>query len=605
LTNAHNYIVGNAASGGWAGYAFPELPSPVKLHSHLAGQITPSSRPVLQFDGNSAHSSGFWWLNGGLVYVGGKLYHDADTDLLTYNPGRQDPARSTCLSEPCALRASCNCPPSHQGWTRFTNTKVFLGRGVGISHWGSTPEIIGYEAHDVGLSASILGLGYIHDALVRCRTGAHLQLPCDDCDAEQVLAWGMAGSGFEWYDTGQSHIVSRVTFRNCGVRSGDDDGEMSGCGDGDKGCLPLSSVWLLLTHSDEHVPEFMQATSGISYESCGLRYRFKDYIVDRGDVHGNGLNSTVSARLQSWYDADGSASGLGVPTIIGSAVQDAAEWWQLDGQCSRASGAPLWLCSARQGLRQVGSLNMRWAGQPSGLGSTHCANGDPIGVPCTPVGFVKHWGSRYGRGLGAALPITLNAELSGALGGSGWHVRFMNGATPRSLVIERVQVPYDTKLVLSIAYPADATVSSITAGVPSWCDRWAGSDRQCSETFSSLSTVAAVRASEGNTFHFSEGLLTLRIVQPPTDRTGSPAWAIPVNPAGAFERDGIRITRLSWNPTLTILVDCEGSDDFCEGAAVLSEPAACPDGYTQHAYDLCCASEDGPCIDPDGAPASQ
>ena len=98
----------------------------------------------------------------------------------------------------------------------------------------------------------------------------------------------MAGSGFEWYDTGQSHIVTRVTFRNCGVHpaddgvhsaddgvhSADDDGVHSaddggsvqgaetsaGCGDGDKGCLPTSSVWLLLTHSDEHVPEFMQVS---------------------------------------------------------------------------------------------------------------------------------------------------------------------------------------------------------------------------------------------------------------------------------------------------------------------------------------------------------
>ena len=166
-------------------------------------------------------------------------------------------------------------------------------------------------------------------------------------------------------------------------------------------------------------------------------------------------------------------------------------------------------------------------------------------------------------------------------------------------------MPYDTKLVLSIAYPLTARVSSVIAAVPSWCHPWAGSDRQCSETFSPVGTVAAVRASEGNTFHFSEGVLTLRIVQPPTDRTGSPAWIVPVSPAGVFERDGIRITQFSWNPTLTITADCAGSGDFCEGAAVLSEPAACPDGYTQHAYDLCCASEDGPCIDPDGAPASR
>jgi hypothetical protein len=64
-------------------------------------------------------------------------------------------------------------------------TKVFLSKGVGVSNWGDRPEIVGFEAHDVALSASILGEGYIHNALVRCRTGSALQVPCSDgneCD---------------------------------------------------------------------------------------------------------------------------------------------------------------------------------------------------------------------------------------------------------------------------------------------------------------------------------------------------------------------------------------------------------------------------------------
>ena len=31
ITNPYNDFVGNAASGGWAGFAMPSLPSPVKL----------------------------------------------------------------------------------------------------------------------------------------------------------------------------------------------------------------------------------------------------------------------------------------------------------------------------------------------------------------------------------------------------------------------------------------------------------------------------------------------------------------------------------------------------------------------------------------------
>ena len=47
ITNAHNYLVGNAASGGWSGFAFPELPTPIKSHRHLSGQVTPSARTLL------------------------------------------------------------------------------------------------------------------------------------------------------------------------------------------------------------------------------------------------------------------------------------------------------------------------------------------------------------------------------------------------------------------------------------------------------------------------------------------------------------------------------------------------------------------------------
>ena len=71
------------------------------------------------------------------------------------------------------------------------------------------------------------------------------------------------GNGFEWYDTGQAHILTNITFRHCGVESSGDGALIggAGCGDGTTGCDELSSVWLLLCHSDEHIPEFMQAGS--------------------------------------------------------------------------------------------------------------------------------------------------------------------------------------------------------------------------------------------------------------------------------------------------------------------------------------------------------
>ena len=208
ISNMNNVIVGNAASGGWAGFAFPELPEPIMVHRNVA--ITPSARMLQAFEGNSAHSSAFWWnMGAGGIYVGGRLYHpSSSSDELVYNPGRVVAGRPTCRCEPkepsCAPYGRCLEP----GYTVFNNTKVFLLKGTGISHWGSRIELRGFEAHDVGLAAAILGYGYITDMLVRCRTGAQLQLPCDDdgCDRESVLGGkygGMHANGFIWYDTGQ------------------------------------------------------------------------------------------------------------------------------------------------------------------------------------------------------------------------------------------------------------------------------------------------------------------------------------------------------------------------------------------------------------------
>lgn len=600
ITNAYNYIVGNAAVGGWTGFAFPQLPAPLRLHRHLA--ITPSARPLLLFDGNTAHSSSWWWFNAGTVYFGGKLLHPhTSSDALVYNAGRQ--SRQSCAVEPCSVSSSCSCPAEHKVYQRMTNTKVFLSAGTGVTHWGHRPELVGYEAHDVGLSLSILGYGYLTRALVRCRTGTPLQIPCDGCNVGSQLAWGLGGTAFEWYDTNQAHIVTNTTFRRCGV----DASGAGGCGDGSVGCPSTSSVWTLLTHSDEHVPEFMQATAGIQYQECGRRFRFKNYVVDNGGAVTNGLSSTVSERLQSWLDADGSAGGLGVPTILGSATSDSAEWWRLDEACVQPVDSPLWQCKAYS--RQVGSLHIYWAGSER-FGDAYmeaCANGRP-NVPCGALGYVKHRGSMYGTGRGAALPLALNGEITGALNGFGWLARFMADLTPARLVIKRVQVPHDAKLLLSVAYPAGTSVAAVTAFAPSWCLPWANEHYKCEESFTRVGSLWAVRASAGNTYHFENSLLTVRIVQPPPHHTGSPAWRVVEDPVAPFVRDGIRIPRYDWHSRLQIDVTCDratANSDMCAGVPVSTEPTVCEGGWMQTGYDQCCdgTSSLRACVDAEGQPA--
>jgi len=63
ITNKMNRIIGNAASGGWSGFAFPAFPAPIGLHRAWRG-FSPSQRPTQEFRGNSAHSSGYYWTAG-------------------------------------------------------------------------------------------------------------------------------------------------------------------------------------------------------------------------------------------------------------------------------------------------------------------------------------------------------------------------------------------------------------------------------------------------------------------------------------------------------------------------------------------------------------
>jgi hypothetical protein len=68
----------------------------------------------------------------------------------------------------------------------------------------------------------------------------------------------------------------------------------------------------------------MTATKGISFEKCGRRYLLNYYGLPPA------IPSQVSGRTQNWFDADGTASGLNVPTFIVSGYPDVASWFQVD-----------------------------------------------------------------------------------------------------------------------------------------------------------------------------------------------------------------------------------------------------------------------------------
>ena len=154
ITNVNNNFTGNVAAGGWSGFVFPILPTPIGL-SRYTPAPPPQSIATAVFDGNVAHSSGFWWNLGGCIYVGGLLqYSSTSATTLTYNPGR--------------------LTSGHPGRVIFTRTKVW-GCSIGIMHWGSQALIDRSEAADfLTRSFSVFGAVHVSNSLVTCRSGAVL-----------------------------------------------------------------------------------------------------------------------------------------------------------------------------------------------------------------------------------------------------------------------------------------------------------------------------------------------------------------------------------------------------------------------------------------------
>lgn len=79
--------------GGWAGFAFPNLQYPVGASADMRWFV-PKNRPIIKFQGNSAHSTGFWQSHASGVYLGGNLVlvepPTASTTGTKYTTGRYD-----------------------------------------------------------------------------------------------------------------------------------------------------------------------------------------------------------------------------------------------------------------------------------------------------------------------------------------------------------------------------------------------------------------------------------------------------------------------------------------------------------------------------------
>jgi hypothetical protein len=89
-----------------------------------------------KINGNTAHSTGWWWHFAGGFYFGGELFYNRfNGNKLTYNPGRGNQyPRNPCKNNPCLpnITYCSGCRVAYQDWVRITNIKTFLIAGVGL-----------------------------------------------------------------------------------------------------------------------------------------------------------------------------------------------------------------------------------------------------------------------------------------------------------------------------------------------------------------------------------------------------------------------------------------------------------------------------------------
>jgi hypothetical protein len=166
----------------------------------------PKDRNIIKFQGNTAHSCGFWWIGSGCIYVGGELKHQTsgDTTKLEYHPWRiTTPVFATCDDN---TRVLGYCPRGKELWPKFEDVKVWLTNGKGMQHWGSRSEIIRIEVADADAAASVFGTVYVNGLLANGRTGhlpevnqGCLSIVSTNCNQRDRRFNTAAYQAFEWY----------------------------------------------------------------------------------------------------------------------------------------------------------------------------------------------------------------------------------------------------------------------------------------------------------------------------------------------------------------------------------------------------------------------
>jgi len=166
-----------------------------------------------------------------------------------------------------------------------------------------------------------------------------------------------------------------------------------------------------------------------------------------------------------------------------------------------------------------------------------------------------------------------------------------------------------TPLMLVVPYPQGTSFTITAHGA--YCTP--SPTHSCTEQFALVDSVAHVRHSQGNTYHFdtTTNMLYVRIIQFPQTFTGdnvysstamwhlwdlatlnTKSWAPSRYALDRYSFNGITLPKFTYGNYLQITADCVESSvsGHCAVTPTYVEPEVCPTGYIQVSYDKCCTS---------------
>jgi len=312
ISNVHNYIIGNAASGGWAGMQFPILPQPVDPDLRYNG-VVPKDRPALSIRGNSVHSSSWFGLNTGSFYSGGSLYWDEDDEesqVMKYSAGRMGTAR---------LTRSTKGDGGEDVWFKYYDSTAWLVN-VGATGWGRRTEVHGFEVHDFQRRGIfVLFTVWLDSITLNCRTSNALKVPDPGTGRnENKFNDGQSWSGFFTYDHLMQHILTDWKISNCGGVARGLEPWVPG------GPVDTSLNGLFTLPVNGFGPEIQLISSGFQYDWDTVGG--KEFTNESIFFAASGAQNFHSMQYMSnWEDADGSMTQSAGRTVIGPAR--AGRWY--------------------------------------------------------------------------------------------------------------------------------------------------------------------------------------------------------------------------------------------------------------------------------------